>query len=97
MTQRPGTIKTIPALFTPEECQRIIEFSSTFLKEEAKVTGGKKPQRVNKKVRNCQIVWIADNDENKWIFERVEKAFRDVNEELYQFDIDFLEHIQVTE
>lgn len=88
---------SIPKLLSPEECEKISAYASTFTDRKAEITGGPNNQvTVNPKIRKCELVWFNKTESLQWLFDKIEAAFRETNNTLYQFDLDHLENIQFT-
>ena len=85
--------KLLPSLFSDNECDRIIDLVEHFKTEAAQV-GGDNNTVTNKKIRKCDVVWIPELEVTTWLRNRIETAFREANEELYGFELDYLEKLQ---
>ena len=87
-------LAAIERVFTPEECgQLIAEF--TPLLEPALVETLDLAQ--SERIRKSSAVFIALNKSTNWVFERLGKAIREVNDAVYGFDISqFREGFQFT-
>lgn len=78
-------------IFTPEECQTIIDFGNNLEHYEAEVVGE------NKKNRKSFVSWIFPNEETKWIFMRLRDAIVNLNKSYFGFDLhSFSEGLQFT-
>lgn len=89
------TYCTVKDIFTPQECQYIIDLSKDLLVEEAGVGDVKE---VNHNIRKANVVWLQPNDEKiKNIYRKVCDAITTGNDQMYQFDLDFMEVLQFTE
>jgi PKHD-type hydroxylase len=80
--------------FTPEELIRIEELTQDldFVKGQTE-SGEESPQ-----MRNSQIKWVPFSPETKWIYDKLGEYAWEANQEMFQFDIDYMpENIQYTE
>ena len=84
----------IEMVFTPEECLQLIgEF--TPLLEPASIETLDPAQSAS--IRKSSAVFVAPNKATHWVFERLGKAIREVNDEVYGFDVSqFREGFQFT-
>jgi len=80
-------------VFTPEECDKIINIS----KAKGTITAGiSKEKIVNKKIRNSDIVFMFPN-ELTFAFEKLTNVITQINNNYYKFDIfGFAEGLQFT-
>lgn len=77
-------------LFTPGECQQIIDIANT-RHFETGMTGGGKVE-----MRKSDVVWLFPND-CKWVFERIAHVVKSLNERFFKFDIfGLMEGLQFT-
>ena len=85
----------ISSVFSDYECDRIVEYGEQQKMSAAGVGGHR---NVSKEVRDSSITWIHTNDESAaWIYRRVSDAIKEVNEQLFKFDLwGFLEALQFT-
>jgi len=81
-------------VFTPEECQKIIEMGQSKVPNVAHIADG----QINTKIRKAKISWIEWENENSWLFHKLGELAKDANNTRYQFQISgFLEALQYTE
>jgi len=82
--------------FTPEECAKIIEIGEnpdTASVGSPSIAGGK----INDTIRKCSLNWIrSDIEENKWIFQRLSAIVPKINEQFFNFDLEYFESLQFT-
>lgn len=75
-----------------DECQRLIaRFDAEPAQAGGLVTAGQVPA-----VRRSDLVWLADNDENRWIVMKMIRIAARLNRDAFRFDIDGLaEDLQI--
>jgi PKHD-type hydroxylase len=85
----------VPGVFSDYECDRIVEYGEERNLQAAGVGG--RGEKV-KEVRDSSITWIQPNDDSAaWIYRRVTDAIKEVNEQVFKFDLwGFLEALQFT-
>lgn len=81
-----------PGALTAEECSRLVRyFEDAPGVAPARLAGG-----VDSDVRVCRAMWIDEDPETAWAFQRVARLVADVNREVYRFDLeDFREGMQI--
>lgn len=84
------------ALFTPEECARIISENSQDDWLDSSVNKGSKDDTETKRdeIRNSQNIWIEPSEKNIWLFDKMLAIITAANK-MYQFDIDYFEQFQL--
>lgn len=83
-------------LFTPEECNRIIQIGNTKYSKSARV-GGMEDNMVNESIRDSKVSWLFPGDNMGWAFERISQAVMNLNEQYFGFDLfGFAEGLQFT-
>jgi PKHD-type hydroxylase len=81
--------------FTAEELIQIEELTQNLDFVQGTTEGG---NPTDTSVRNSQIKWVPFSPETKWIYDRLGMYASEANNELFQFDIDYMpENIQYTE
>jgi PKHD-type hydroxylase len=82
-------------VFSPYECQRVIEYGESLRLDPAFVGGH---GITNKQIRDSNISWFHPRDEaSSWIFKRVSEAIIELNEGVFRFDLwGFMEGMQFT-
>jgi PKHD-type hydroxylase len=87
-------LAAIPMVFTPEECAALVrEFTPRL--EPALVESMNLAQSTG--IRKSSAVFIPPNGSTRWVFDRLGKAVREVNAEVYGFDVgQFREGFQFT-
>jgi PKHD-type hydroxylase len=87
-------LAAIEMVFTAEECARLIEEFTPQLKP-ALVETLDAAQSAS--IRKSSAVFIAPGKSTNWVFERLGKAVREINDEVYGFDVgQFREGFQFT-
>jgi PKHD-type hydroxylase len=76
--------RSVLAVFTEDECQKIIRMADTVQVVESRVTWGENAENV----RNTDIFWIYPNEENFWLLEKIASATKTINEEYFGFSLD---------
>ena len=80
----------IAKVFDAEECRRIIDYNEACKVRETVVKAG------NASYRNTDVHWLHfQNDDYKWIYERVGDISRKFNAETYQFEFDRCTDLQL--
>ena len=80
-------------LFTKEELNTIIRYCDDFCPEVGLVGDGYVPVETSRK---SKVSWIRRNEENDWIFARIEFAVTKINSKFFGFDIYRLTTLQYT-
>ena len=81
--------------FTPEECKKIIDYAEQFQKKDA---GLERKNKLNLKIRESKVVWIAPETEITWIYKRLTDIITNLNAEYFRFDLfGLIESLQFTE
>jgi len=80
-------------IFTPEECQKIIEIGKSKQLFQAKLGD----DVIREDVRDSKVSWI-EPDDAEWIYERIDSYICAVNEQLFHYDLTGItEGLQFTE
>ncbi|MBV9890994.1 MAG: 2OG-Fe(II) oxygenase [Rhizobacter sp.] len=87
-------LAAIERVFSPEECRQLVaEFSARL--EPATVETLDAAQSAG--IRKSSAVFIAPSKSTNWVFERLSKAVREINDSVYGFDVSqFREGFQFT-
>jgi PKHD-type hydroxylase len=81
-------------VFTPEECQKIIELGKEF--NDATVNSGENG-KINKHIRDSRTCWLNWSQETDWIFQKLSQVVLDANNHFWNFQLTgFLEPLQLT-
>jgi PKHD-type hydroxylase len=87
-------LATLPKVFTPEECAQLIAEFTPQLKPAA-IEGLDASQSAG--LRKSSAVFVFPSDATGWVFKRLNKAARDINDALYGFEAgQFREGFQFT-
>jgi len=87
-------LAAIEMVFTPEECRQLIAAFTPRL-EPALVETLDLAQSAS--IRRSSAVFVAPNQATNWVFERLRKAVREINDEVYGFAVSqFREGFQFT-
>lgn len=82
-------------VFTPEECQKIIDLGNSKEKKEATIVGDK---AVDHEIRKNKVVWLEPEDQLDWAYQRLTDAVIDLNKKFFNFELwGFTEKLQFTE
>jgi PKHD-type hydroxylase len=73
--------------FSPEELDAIIALGDKLNLEEAVVGYSDADEHVEDPVRSTRIAWMQPDEENRWIYQRLEGVTRALNEQVYQYDL----------
>ena len=90
---------TLPELkFTNEECDKIISLSSKVYPTTASIGGTHENSKVHKLMRSAEIYNVENNEQNRWIFEKVSNIVSVINTVHFNYDIAGITHgIQLIE
>ena len=81
--------------FTPEECQKIIDYANQFKKIDAGVSN---KGELNNEIRESKVVWITPDVEINWVYQRMTDIITRLNADYFNFDLfGFTEGFQFTE
>jgi len=81
--------------FTPEECQKIINYANQFKKIDAKVSN---KIELNLEIRESKVVWITPDSDINWVYQRMTDVITKLNVDYFNFDLfGFTESFQFTE
>ena len=88
----PINSETLPQImFTDEECDRIIQIAEDSYAASASV-GGDSKGTVTRKIRSAEIYSVENDEENRWIWNKVAKAVTVANAVHFDYDISHIEH-----
>jgi len=51
---------------------------------------------IDESTRRSDISWIQINDDNNWIYQKIQEAINWANTRYYNFDLTWIEHLQLT-
>jgi PKHD-type hydroxylase len=87
-------LAAIQTVFTPEECLQLIAYFTPHLKP-ASVEAMDPAQSAS--IRKSSAVFVFPDESTNWVFERLGKAIREINDAVYGFDVrQFTEGFQFT-
>ncbi len=79
-------------MFTQQECQKIIDLTKIFYPASASVGGSYDNSKISKQIRSANIFTLENDDENRWIFEKVAKIISIANNIHFDYDIAGISH-----
>lgn len=79
-------------MFTPEECQKIIDISKDDYADDAGVGGGAGRGVVAKEIRDAEVYGVHPNKQNMWIFEKLGNIISFVNTHHFDYDLAGITH-----
>ena len=84
--------RNLPELmFTPQECDKIIAEVEHAYPSTASVGTGT-DGNINKRIRSADIFTITNDDEHRWIWNKLGKTISIVNKIFYDYDLSSIEH-----
>ena len=85
-------------VFSPDECNKIIQIASLKEKKDAVIIGKDNPGELNKDVRKNKVVWLDEQDDLDWAYRKMTDAITYLNAQFFNFDLyGFTEQLQFTE
>ena len=86
-------------LFTPEECQKIIDIGLAKERKEATIYGTSNGSgNIDNNIRKNKTAWLEPEDDLGWAYARLTDAITYLNDNYFKFDLfGFTEKIQFTE
>jgi len=81
------TFAAWPNVFTPAELDQIEHYGDRQMPNEATVAASRADEVVLEKIRVTRTAWLQPSAETRWIYDRLEKTVRILNERVYQFDL----------
>jgi PKHD-type hydroxylase len=83
--------------FSPEELDGIEAYGDRLVADEATVAAGWSEGQVRGDIRITRTSWLTPSPETRWIYDRMQRVVRTLNDRVYQFDLSgFSENIQYT-
>ncbi|HWU54947.1 MAG TPA: 2OG-Fe(II) oxygenase [Rhizomicrobium sp.] len=83
--------------FTPAELDRIEAYGDRLSAEEATIASTPSDNIVRGEVRVTRTAWLSPTPEARWIYDRLQRVARTLNDSIYQFDLSgFSENLQFT-
>lgn len=84
---------TLPDLrFTNQECDKIIGLTKQYYPSSASVGGSKDNSKIAREVRSAKIFVLENDEENKWIYEKISNIVSVVNTLHFDYDISGITH-----
>jgi len=81
--------------FSPAELDQIVAYSDRLAADEATVADVSNYGEVRDDIRITRTAWLNPAPESKWIYDRMQRVVRTLNDRSYQFDLSgFSEHLQ---
>ncbi len=97
MSARLCSFQSKAGVFTPEECASIRELGSKLALEEARTHKDETGDRLTLSRRICDIKWVKSGHEGwDWVFERITKEARAMNDARWDFEVQDAHSIQYT-
>ena len=83
--------------FSPAELDQIETYGDRLAAEEATIADATPEGGVRNDIRITRTAWLAPAPEARWIYDRVQKVARALNDRVYQFELSgFSENLQYT-
>ncbi len=83
--------------FTPAELSQLNAIGDGLTAETATLKSGEPDDAIRKDIRITQTAWIAPSPQSQWIYDRIQRVARALNDRSYQFDLrGFSENLQYT-
>jgi len=82
-------------LFSPEEVNQIHNLSNSYEVDRAK-TDMKKYDLDDSNIRRSDVIWIGYDENSKWLYEKVTRAVREINDETFGFELSGAQPFQYT-
>jgi PKHD-type hydroxylase len=83
--------------FSPAELDQIEAYGDRLTADEATIASTQTDNIVRGQVRVTRTAWLTPTPEAKWIYDRIQRVARALNERVYQFDLSgFSENLQYT-
>ncbi len=84
-------------MFTPEQCEQIIELGKQLELKEGVVGTGDTDYGLNSDLRSARVGWFDSAAESSnWIYRSLTEAVNRINSEFWHFDLEYLEGLQFT-
>lgn len=83
--------------FTPAELSVLTAFGDGLTAETATLKTGTPDDAIRQDIRITQTAWMPPSPQSQWIYDRVQRVARSLNDRSYQFDLrGFSENLQYT-
>jgi predicted 2-oxoglutarate/Fe(II)-dependent dioxygenase YbiX len=86
----PGHLESM--MFSKEECDKIISYAKDLYPTNASVGGSTDKSKVDASIRSADIYVLENNDEHRWIYERIAKIVSTVNRIHFDYEIAGITH-----
>lgn len=86
----PGHLESL--MFSKEECEKIISYANDLYPTNASVGGSIEKSKVDASIRSADIYVLENNEEHKWIYERVAKVVSIINKVHFDYEIAGITH-----
>lgn len=84
--------------FTPQECQQIIQLTKQYYPTSASIGGSTENSKIAREIRSANIFVLDNDEENRWVFEKIASIVTIVNNIHFDYDIVGITHgIQLIE
>lgn len=84
---------TFPELmFTKEECERIIKLTEQVYESNASIGGSTESSKIDKSIRSAKIYVLENDEENRWIYDKITKTITLVNDIHFDYEISGIIH-----
>jgi PKHD-type hydroxylase len=86
-------------ILSNEEIVKIHNLAAKFKEttgEQGKIAGSGVANEYSSSVRRSDVIWIGNNPESAWLYKKITDAVRQLNDEIYQFDLAGAQPFQYT-
>lgn len=85
------------AVFTKEECEKIITLGAQQAPQSGVVRVGDKKWDIEKSIRKSEVAWLHPTQDTEWIYRKLTDIVTSLNDRFFQFDLfGFTESLQFT-
>lgn len=84
---------SIPSVFTPDECAKIITQAEACQSAKGEVLDKKRGSMLSM-VRRCDVAWLPPTADHKWIYDRLWQTTKAQNADIWGFDIELVRSLQ---
>jgi len=83
----------VPELqFTKKECEKILEMLKETYPSSASIGGTKENSKISRNIRSAQIYIMENDEENRWVYEKVASIVSFVNKYYFDYEINGILH-----
>lgn len=79
-------------LFSDEECDRIVALARLAPAVSSVPAGAGRIQRLTQRL--CKVRHLPEDDQNRWIYDRLRSKAMELNDEVWKFELDSVETLQ---